>query len=306
MTLGLLGAAIGNVAILEAPPPPASSLVRDITGLIFHDSFNRANEQLDVSSFWLRTDGTGLDNLVSNEVAPQSPYGDAQTTGIPTIPTSSMHQINFIQGTGGNGFGSYWARNALVGSQNAEGVGVEWNTGIGSFVNFIEKGNVRSDFENVSSLGTVSQTARIVIEDLGASGIKARFYRTQIGARTDITSSLTQLGGELSTTLANSPVNSDIFRATHGATANFWDEVIIVGGFEIRIEGLPTGFKARAIGSDVTGSSATESGGVALVNVETINILMSGIEVLNASDELQASFFSGSAVHGGDVYTFTE
>lgn len=300
MTLGLLGSALVNRAAMGLP----GGLARATNGGIFHDDFNRPNEILSDSIFWLRTDGTGQDHVSGSEVIPQSPYGDAQTENINTVPASAMFQfnckpVNFIE---------FWVRNQRAGNHNREGVKIRLNVGLNRWATEIEGNNIVRDSDD-SSPGNVgvNQTCRLVIEDSGASGIKVRGYRALIGSRTDITSSLSEETTEISSPLAVSPVNSDICRITSTGTAiERIDEIMIIGGFEITVSGLPTGYKARVIGADLTGSLVAESGGIATINVEDIAMPAEGFEVTNASDVLRASFFSGSGIWGGDTYTFTE
>lgn len=302
MTLGLLGA-ITNRAVLDVVV--GATLVRDVNGLIFRDDFNRANEQLAASPFWIRTDGIGIDQIVSNQVVPGSPYGDAQVSGSITVPSSAILQYNQDLGTGGAAAGDIWIRNALNPNMNNEGVRISGNVGLNVQELAIFSGGVKQA-SNTQSPGNVGSpnTIRVVVEDLGASGIRARSYRAIIGALTDVTSSLALFNSEISVTQANEPAESDILRATHGPTVNLFDEFISFGR-NLVISSVSAGFKGRVIGSDVTGSLVTESGGTVTIDIDAVAMPASRVEITDASDVVQASFDVASGVWGGDQYTFS-
>lgn len=277
------------------------SLVRTTNGLLFFDSFTRSN-QTGLGNGWIRTDGVGLDNIVSNEAVAQSPYGDSQLTASFSMPSSSIAQYNVKIGVGGIDFGDIWMRNQPDPAQNSNGIRVSQNVGLNFFNLEIRSGsNTLASMETAPGNTGISQSVRIVTEEYGFDGVKVRAYRaTNLSDLSDMSKNLFQEGLELSS--STSPVLSDVVRSTNG-TGVPWDNFMVCGR-NIVVEELPQCWKARFIGTATTQSAVQEVGGTVVINVDSFALPGNGIEVLNECDKVVTSFFSSSGIWGGDKYTF--
>ncbi len=293
MTLGLL-AATANQAVFVLEISGIPTIVRDVNGLILFDDFNRA-DQSDLGSPW--TTIAGNPAIVSNEYTENA--------------SAAVHRAEFISPIPSGSFIFQHGTEAL----SAMNINARRSTGIVNFINFEVNPVVSSLVQAIiSGSGGPSHNAnegtsapslfRGVMADTGTS-MDVRYYKASVGAITDLTSSLTQIGATIGLSGSNYWLSGDRWRVVFGNNA-VGDNFILMAGTTIVVNGLLAGFKARVIGADLTGSLVTESGGTATIDVEGTAFPAEGVEVTDGADVVQISFFSGSGIWAGDSYTYSE
>lgn len=300
MTLGLLAAALGNAATLvEEVVPPAGEIILDLSGLIMFEKWDRSDSPT-LGNGWNEDVGNGCEILNEELVAPSS-FGSGRQNI--TVPDSAMVQMNCQSGGGGNAWGSIEFRSDLLGA-NQDRIKVEWNEGLDR-VNFATKvGGAWNDSFVAQSIGSSDVfTVRVVADDKGAFTLKgftgAKFEH---GDLQDMTSSLTQ---RHSGTPSEPNNDQQINFFMGGGTSNIFDNMFWCG-LDIYIQGLTSGYKARIVGSDTTGSLVEEIGGEVRFFVSGTALPLNMIEVTNAGDSVIGTLSAPDGIWGGDSYSFSE
>lgn len=98
-----------------------------------------------------------------------------------------------------------------------------------------------------------------------------------------------------------------IYCANVASTYIELDDLSLMSSWNITCSGLPTGWKFRVRNSGATvQGTATESGGTATVDMSGKCLFpYYDVQVLNASDEVQATLVQSGGVFGGDSYTYS-
>ena len=294
MTLGLISAITNRAALADIP----IILVRDVSGLIFRDDFNRADSATVGNGWTERAPPNDVFEIDGNRLGTEPDAGAGIIFQAFTLPDNMIIQANAQSGDGGTAFGDIAGR-ATPGVDFNDGVKIEWNEGLNRIriVIFTDSILRHSFLFNRAIVNGDQFTTRLVFIDDGTFQIKG-FQVPTIGSLTDLTSSLTEIIDEL----PSFEPNDSSFRMVLGGAVNFYDEFFGCGR-DIYIEGLSTNDKARLIGNDSTGSLVVESGGKVTFPVSGTALPLNMIEVTDNGDVLKGTFNAPNDIWGGDSYS---
>ena len=128
----------------DSPITFLNTLIRDVNGLVFFDDFDRP-DSVGLDNSWIRTDGVGLDNVVSEQAVSQLPYGDAQVIPDVPVPSSSIMQYNVGPLQLPQPFGFMMLRNQLTPNQNDEGILMSFNQSLQRFELSVFRNDIKTD-----------------------------------------------------------------------------------------------------------------------------------------------------------------
>lgn len=308
MTLGLLGAAIGNAATLAGAPGPGT-ITKDFSGQWFLDVFDRGDSDT-IGNGWTEI-GTAMEISSSRLVASDGSLG--QVFQDFTILPNAIVQINWRIGDGSVSLGEIAIRTD-VGGDNDERQKILISE-INNFVQMIVRtGGVNQETFNAAQTFNPGDevTARLCIIDDGTYQIKG--YVGLSGSIDSLTGTLTEFIDE-TPSFEPDQTEQRAYIATRGESVDWAADFFLGCGRSIYIDGLSTGFKARLIsaggeivsgsGDGGSGSLVTEVDGKIQFEVSGTALPLNMIEVTDASDVIIGTFNSGSGIWGGDSYSFT-
>ncbi len=269
--------------VAAGPPAPlgGDNLVEIVSGLLFLDDYNRSDRDLDGDNGWVSTGGAGIWSIVSN-IARKNAAGAANVLHR-TIAASKSQDIiaEFIQ-VAPTDRDSMMVRWKLADPTSDTWYRTEYKTGTITLRKNVD--GVESSLASIGVALVQPFRARMVLRDAGAN--------TTIKVYTDGTLQIT-------------------FTDTAGIQADLFDQ------FGFRLQDNPNSFDdALMCGVDVTcvnmlagykialdgGAKVTESGGVAVINVDALLLPWTTIDLFDGADALKDSITPVGGGWGGHQF----
>lgn len=288
----------------ECPDPSLGGVlgdfVEDDDGLIFRDQFDRADDP-SVGNGWTEIGATGLLSLTDNQLKKTSGNGAGVRQSSSLTPSQDVIiQTNFRAGSDRHG-SFLLAKSDVITSINDAYVFRADDDGFGSDTVWTirrVKGGTQTILASQNNNPAIGNGAVY-----GHRGIVAGTTLKQLHSSiTELDDIVTDFSLVQSVVDGNPPVNfGDFIGASIAVSVGNADEFFICGR-NITVTGMPTGWKVQVDAR----AAVVESGGTAVVDVDTWALPLTEIKILDDNDVERNSDTPVGGLWGGATYTFTQ
>lgn len=272
---------------------------RTTSGLVFEDDFDRANSAT-VGNGWVEYEPVDPLSIAGNLLAVGGGSSDPSKIerSSPTPPVSLIIQA-VVRSQDGSGIIGVYARSDLDdnGAESEYRFYVDRpNNGI-SLVERNEGVNGSTDLNTNTNPSSNWKALRMVIQD-GATTTVDGYMSETLDDENDTSFTINTESVQIvdTTPVSNGLTGYGILGAWNAQANNF-----LVCGRNVVVNDLPTGWKARIDG----GASVTEAGGTATVNVDTVSLPATTLEILDDQNRVRQTASPVGGIFGGDIFEDT-